>query len=183
MQKVLQGFIEWRQAEHSSLQFNIVGSIKSNSAGKEMNHCKTICRGRQCRNPALKNRKKQKTKNPNSKTDINGCGEDQKSRTRGTQKQVKSKPLMSCCKCQKIQAGNKQKSNCEHREPGNESAKNTGEIRPTTMSKQGPQNFQKHQMLQKTGRKNSKHHNHLPKLLGSLGLVFRSCVDKLNRSP
>lgn len=96
MQKVLQGFIEWRQAEHSSLQFNIVGSIKSNSAGKEMNHCKTTCRGRHCRNPALKSHGKKP-----SKTDINGCGEDQKGRTRGTQKQVKSKPLMSCCKCQK----------------------------------------------------------------------------------
>lgn len=39
------GFMEWRQAEHSSLQFNIVGSVLSNSVDKEMNHRHTTSRG------------------------------------------------------------------------------------------------------------------------------------------
>lgn len=39
------GFMEWRQAEHPSLQFNIVGSILSNSVDKEMNHHHTTSRG------------------------------------------------------------------------------------------------------------------------------------------
>lgn len=38
MQKLLRRFMEWRQAEHPSLQFNIVGSVLSNTVDKEMNH-------------------------------------------------------------------------------------------------------------------------------------------------